>query len=199
MCVTMPRRDASSCRPTFDIRFRQARCINLKLSSKLPALSRLLLILFALCCTTSSQQTRGRETPQPGALALEVESRGASEVVVRLNSGGGRDWARVTRQIETGSAAWLHVADKLLDATDASRTGDLYFALSVALTHNAAGVLSMVGPKLPVEKVCSVPYIEPSPAVIRAYQSKARLALARVTSAELEPRKKACLSSVKTE
>ena len=191
----MPRRDASSCRPTSAIRFRQARCIDLKWSSKLPALSRLLLIVVALCCAISSPQTR--ETLRPGALALEVESRGASEVVARLNSGGGREWARVIRQIQTGSAAWLHVADKLLDATDASRTGDLYFALSVALTHNAAGVLGMVGPKLPVEKVCSIPYIEPSPAVIRAYQSKARLALGRVTSAELEQRKKACLSSVK--
>ena len=199
-CAMMPRPAASFCRQTFGTKSHRVRYINLKLFNRVCALSRLLLIIAALCSVAASEDgTNKATTIQPGGLAVEIESKGAAEVVHRLSSGSGRDWERVIHQIERGSSAWLGIAEKLLNGTDAGRTEDVHFALSLALTHNAPGVLGIVGSKLPIEKVCSVPYIEPSPAVVKRYKDEARLALGRVTSADLQARKKACLISIKAD
>lgn len=133
---------------------------------------------------------------EPKALSSEIDSQGAASVIKRLNSGNGEAWRHVIRKIKSGSPAWLEIAGKLLTSTDAGRTSDLYFALSLALTQNPTAVLSMVGPALPVEKVCSVPYIEPDEKTIRSHQAKVRAALQKVTSDKLATQKKDCLNSI---
>jgi len=160
----------------------------LKSYSSLRLFPRLVLAALALCSLACGQQAK--------AVSDEIDSKGAASVVKKLNSSNGSQWKALIRGIETGAPEWLVVARKLSTATDAGRTTDLYFALSLALTRNAEGVLSILGPNLPVEKVCTVPYIEPDEKTIRTYRLKARSSLRKVTSAELESKKKACLKAL---
>lgn len=160
-----------------------------------------LLLFVCLTCMLFSSMTRGPEVSaypsvESKAVLDDIDSHGVGYVVQKLSAGNGNQWRTVIRAIETGSPAWLDVAKRLLTATDAGRTTDLYFALSLALTRNADGVLSMVGPGLPIDNVCSVPYIEPDEKTIVAHRTKVHSALQKVTSAGLEPKKKACLKIV---
>src|SRR5277367_4734875 len=78
----------------------------------------------------------------PETLLTEIEEDGAAATIRTLNHGNANEWRHMLAQVETGSQSWLDVAIKLLAASDAGRTTDLYFALSIALTRNATGVLS---------------------------------------------------------
>ena len=155
-----------------------------------------LIIVATVLCPVEGQQRSSKSLAESNALLGNISSKGAAAVVKSLNRGNGGEWQRVIRNIETGSPAWLRVANKLLTATDAGRTSDVYFALSLALTRNAAGVLSMVGPNVLVDRICSVPYIEPDEKTVRTYRLRARSAISKVTSAGLDPQKKACLNAV---
>jgi hypothetical protein len=125
-----------------------------------------------------------------------IKANGASSVVKQLKSGRGEQWQAVVRNVETGSTAWLHVARQLLPATDAGNTESLYFALSLALTRNPEAVLPMVGPELPAGKICTVPYIEPSPKTEREHRAKVRAALTKVTKPDLAAQKETCLKEL---
>jgi hypothetical protein len=173
-----------------------AEIINLKSYASCPTFLRLVIVAVVLCPLTYSQKGGAKGVVEPKAIIDDIDSNGAAAVVRKLTAGNGSQWHDVIRGIEIGSPPWLDVAKKLLTATDAGRTTDLYFALSVALTRNAAGVLSMAGPDLPIEKVCSVPYIEPDEKTIRTHRTKVRTALRKVTSTELDSQKKACLSAI---
>jgi hypothetical protein len=161
----------------------------------------LLLASAAIVCTLWSpmvcgQQGSTKRVVEPKAVIDDIDSHGTASVVKKLNIGNGRQWRAVIAGIETGSPPWLAVARRLLTATDAGRTTDLYFALSLALTRNADGVLSLVGQDLPIDRVCSVPYIEPDEKTIVAHRIKVRAALQKVTSASLDSRKRACLEII---
>lgn len=155
-----------------------------------------LAVAIALCPLAYTQPGQARTPIQPASVIGDINAHGAAKVVEKLNAGGGSQWREVIRDIERGSPPWLDVAQKLLTGTDAGRTTDLYFGLSLALTRNAAGVLSLVGPDLPIADVCSVPYIEPDDKTIRTYRAKVHTALGKVTSSEFDTRKKACLEAV---
>jgi hypothetical protein len=157
---------------------------------------RLLVIISALCPVACGQSSANKQLPDYKAVITDIDSQGVASVVKELTAGNGRRWDSVIRAIESGSPGWLEVARKLLAATDAGRTADLYFALSLALTRNAAGVLSLVGPNLPIDRVCSVPYIEPDEKTVATHRIKVRSALRKVTSADLSSQKAACLSAV---
>ncbi len=157
---------------------------------------RLVAVALALFPLGYGQHQGARSLSDPKVILDDIESQGAAAVVKKLSAGNGSQWQYVIRRMETGSPAWLDVARKLLTVTDAGRTTDLYFALSLALTRNAAGVLSMVGPNLQVDRVCSVPHIEPDEKTIRTHRMNVRSALRKVTSAELDSQKKACLSAI---
>jgi hypothetical protein len=164
-------------------------------ASRSPLL-RILVAAFALCPVGCGQQDGAKSAVTPKAVADDIRSHGAAAVVKELNAGSGIRWHDVIRGIETGSTAWLDVAKMLLTATDAGRTTDLYFALSLALTRNANGVLLLVGPNLPIDTVCSVPQIEPDKKTVTAHRAKVHSALLNVKSADLEPLKKACLDAI---
>ena len=76
--------------------------------------------------------------------------------------------------------------------SDASYSEDLEFAVAVALAKNPAGVLRLQN--FPLDKVCDVPYLEPTDAVIHGFQAKTSSALATVNAPELQDRKKQCLA-----
>ncbi len=54
----------------------------------------------------------------------------------------------------------------------------------------------MTGPDLPLEQVCTVPFIEPSEKVIAIRKAKVHAALRRVIAQELQEKKAACLKSI---
>jgi hypothetical protein len=142
------------------------------------------------------QHTAAKNSADPRVIINDIDSQSAASVIEKLNAEKGSQWRDVIHGIETGSQDWLDVAKKLLTATDAGRTEDLYFALSLALTRNAAGVLSMVGAELSIDSVCSVPYIEPTEKTVRTHRARVRNALRKVMSGELASQKKACLSAI---
>jgi hypothetical protein len=161
-----------------------------------PKLLRLAVFSVVLCPLAHSQELGAKGAVEPKAVIDAIDSHGAAAVVRELSAGKGSQWDAVIHGIEMGTPVWLDVAKKLLKATDAGRTTDLYFALSLALTRNAAGVLSMAGPDLPIDRVCSVPYIEPDEKTIRTHRTRVRAALRRVTSTHLDSQKKACLNAI---
>ena len=155
-----------------------------------------LLVTAALCPFLFGQQQTAKPLVDSKSVTAQIEAQGAAAVVRKFTAGSGRQWHSVLHGIESGSPAWLEVARKLLTATDAGHTTELYFSLALALTRNAAGVLPMVGPNLPIEQVCSVPYIEPDSQTIDNHRKKVRAALEKVTSPELASQKAACLGAL---
>jgi hypothetical protein len=155
-----------------------------------------LLVTAALCPFIFGQKQSGKPFVDAKTVSAEIDSQGPAIVLKKFTSGSGRQWKTVLHGIESGSPAWLEVAAKLLTASDAGHTTDLYFSLAMALTRNAAGVLAMVGPNLPIKQVCSVPYIEPDAETIAKHRKKARAALEKVNSTDLASQKAACLAAL---
>jgi hypothetical protein len=178
------------------IRYPTAEITNLKSYASQRRFLRLLAVISMLGSIAGGQIIGNKEAPDSGAVIRQIESQGATSVVRELTAGNGKRWESVTRAIETGSQAWLDVANKLIVATDAGRTEELEFALSLGLTRNPVGVLSLVGPNLPIDRVCSVPYIEPDEKTVAIYRMKVKYALRKVTDPNLASRKAACLSAV---
>lgn len=129
-------------------------------------------------------------------LAGYIDKKGAKPVVKELTSGKGTAWQAVIRKIDQGSTEWLTVAAKLRTGTDAGNTEDLRVALAIALTHNAVGVLSMLGPNLTPTEVCTVPFIEPDANTVRMHKMRVREALQKVSSDRLASKKKDCLANL---
>jgi hypothetical protein len=155
-------------------------------------------VLVAACAVVYFGAGAAAETGRTTVASLErdIKANGAPAVVKKLKSGKSGRWRVTLREVESGDPAWLQVARQLLQATDAGSTEDLYFALSIALTRNAKGVLLMLGPDVPAGKICTVPYIEPSARVELEYRSKARAALAKVTGPDLASQKDICLKEL---
>src|SRR5664279_452404 len=106
-----------------------AEIINLKSYGSCPKFLRLVIVAGALCPLACPQVGVAGGVVEPEAIIDYIDSHGAAAVVRKLTSGNGSQWHDVIRGIEIGSPAWLDVAKKLLTATDAGRTTDLYFAL----------------------------------------------------------------------
>ncbi len=126
----------------------------------------------------------------------DIAVSGASSVVKQLRPGKGGSWQTVLRNVETGRTDWLSVAQELLKGTDAGNTESLYFAISLALSRNPEAVLPMLGPEIPVGKICTVPYIEPNEKTEREYRAKTRAALDKITQPDLAARKELCLKEL---
>ena len=69
-------------------------------------------------------------------------------------------------------------------------------SLAIALTRNPSGVLSLTGPNLSIEQVCTVPFIEPDEKTIREHKLKVKAALRQVTSEALSSKKQDCLKAI---
>ena len=124
----------------------------------------------------------------------EIKLGGAADVAKRIdaNESFGRS---VMNGIETGDSAWLEVADKITPASGAA-AATLSIALASALPHAPARVLSLLGPKYPVDDVCSIPFLKPEPTLITSYHDEAVAALGRVGSVQLIPVRDACVAAL---
>lgn len=138
----------------------------------------------------------GTASPTASELDKHIEHDGAKAVIQQLATGKQTAWNSVVKKIDIGTPEWLQVPGKLLKRSDAGTTEDLRISLAVALTHNPQGVLRMTGPDLPLEQVCTVPFIEPSEKVIAIHKAKVHAALRRVVAQELQEKKAACLKSI---
>jgi hypothetical protein len=86
--------------------------------------------------------------------------------------------------IATGDSVWLEVADKLTPAS-ASAEASLSIALASALPRSPGRVLRLLGPKYPVEEICTIPFLKPESTLITTYHDEAVAALSRVDSSSL--------------
>ena len=68
--------------------------------------------------------------------------------------------------------------------------------MAEALTKNPTAVLNYIGPEFPIEKICSVPFIEPSPAVVKKHIKAVEKALTPIPEGEHAALAKNCLTRV---
>ena len=156
-------------------------------------------VLLGAIVIASSGACAAAEAVRPltaASLERDIKANGAVVVVKQLKSRKGENWQKLVHKVESGNVEWLHVAGGLLKATDAGDTESLHFALSIALTRNAEGVLSLLGPEVPADRICTVPYIEPSAKEEEEYRTKARASIAKVLKPELALQKNACLKEL---
>lgn len=108
----------------------------------------------------------------------EIRLRGATNVARRIDDDEsfGRS---VMSGIATGDSAWLEVARRLTPAS-ASAAASLTIALASALPRAPGRVLTLLGPKYPVEDVCNIPFLEPESTLVTSYHDKAVTALSQV-------------------
>jgi hypothetical protein len=148
-------------------------------------------IFCALAIACAARQPGGPKITAQSVLD-SVKAKGPKTALRDYTSSSAQKWHFILKQIETGDSKWLIVAGELRAASDASYSEDLDFSVATALTKNPAGVLRLKNFEL--ERVCDVPYLEPSEKVVHDFQAKAGAALDTVKDADLQERKKKCRS-----
>jgi hypothetical protein len=145
------------------------------------------------------------QIPSAAALSAEIDTKGAKEVVNRLNSSpaaanGRNDWDRVTNQIWIGRSAYIRLARRLAQGTDAGTSEDLGISLAHALPLAPVAVLRVtdLGDRstLGVSRICGVPFIEGTIKGLPAYIRAAQASVGRVAAPELQEVKGACLKEL---
>jgi len=155
----------------------------------------LLAVSISMTCVAQTKPVHAGPTAK--RMLERIDRDGAKKVVDQLWATPKHgQWEYVVNQIQAGSDAWLDVAEKIQPGTDAGSADELMIVMSTALAHNPARVLSMIGPKFPLEEICTVPFIEPSRQVIVNHKARIHAALKRVDSRELEEKKAGCLKSI---
>jgi hypothetical protein len=161
-------------------------------------MKRLVLLAIFAAIAPFALATLAHAAPLPmqaAPLRAEVKAKGAKAVVQRLLRSNQFD--TMLRRIETGRADWLALAGDLRaekDATDASATSGLNDAVARALPISPAGVLELVAKGFAVEDLCTLPYIEPTPAVEKRYFARAKAAVKRVKMDALAQAATQCLA-----
>jgi len=140
-------------------------------------------VLLAMFGVTGCKDTRWTPSGSAELILAEIKLGGGPNVAKRVDADESFGRA-VMNGIATGDSAWLDVADKLTPAS-ASAEASLSIALASALPRSPIRVLALLGPKYPVEEVCSIPFLKPEPTLITTYHDEAVAALNRVDSASL--------------
>lgn len=155
---------------------------------------KLVLLSLILGITTECKDTAWTPSGSAEVVLSEIKLGGAASVAKRIdaNENFGRS---VMNGIETGDSAWLEVADKITPAS-AAAAATLAIALATALPHSPERVLAMLGPKYPVDDVCSIPFLKPEPTLITTYHDEALAALGRVRSVPLIQVRDACVATL---
>lgn len=155
---------------------------------------KLLLLSLILGITAECKDTAWTPSGSAEVVLSEIKLGGAASVAKRIdaNESFGRS---VMNGIETGDSAWLDVADKITPASGAA-AATLAIALATALPHSPERVLALLGPKYPVDDVCSIPFLKPEPTLITTYHDQAVAALRRVRSVPLIQVRDACVATL---
>jgi hypothetical protein len=150
---------------------------------------RKLVIVCCLAAAYAASQPAGAKITAQSVLD-GVRAKGPAAALKDYTAGSAQKWHFILKQIETGDSIWLTVASELRIASDASYSQDLDFSVATALTRNPSAVLRLKNFEL--ERVCDVPYLEPSVKVVHDFQAKASAALLTVKDADLQERRKKC-------
>jgi hypothetical protein len=98
-----------------------------------------------------------------------------------------------------GRAAYIALAPKLAEGTDAGTADDLGISLAHALPLSPNAVLRVIDPgngSIGVDVVCGVPFIEDTVKDLSGYIRKAKSRVGNVTTPELQSVKAACLEKL---
>lgn len=126
-------------------------------------------------------------------LSQEIEAKGAKAVVDSL----GDAFDDVLDHIDSGDPAWIALAPKLAQGTDAGNSEGLAIALAYALPKNPQAVLAVVTENdgvLAINRVCSIPFIEDTVKDRPAYKRNALHAVEAIKEPSLRKAKSNCLA-----
>lgn len=131
------------------------------------------------------------------ATKLRIKANGARRTAIELYQNSGA-WADFSKAVKSGDARALEAAAMLREESEGSATLELDIMASVALTKNPDKVLSYLDKPFPAQRVCSVPFIEPTPAQERQFQTDAEAALRKVKGPQAAKARR-CLRAIKAE
>lgn len=137
-------------------------------------------------------------------LSLPLSSKAVLESIEADGPKKTRDVLSKNKKLETsflkgissGEADWLVVAAKMRKVSDSGFTHGILIAMSEALTKNPVDVLKLIGPEFPIDKVCSVPFIEPSVARVKRHMKSVEKALKPIQDGPVAPLAKKCMTRV---
>jgi len=155
---------------------------------------RLIWLSLLLGAPSGCKDTAWTPSGSAEVVLSEIKLGGATNVAKRIdaNESFGRS---VMNGIETGDSAWLEVADKISPASGAAEAS-FAIALATALPRSPEKVLSLLGPKYPVENVCGIPFLKPEPTMITTYHDEAVAALEKVRRVPLTQVRDACVAAL---
>jgi hypothetical protein len=163
----------------------------LKKLARIHATSALLLLAFT-CSTVQAAEAPLSATD----IAERIQNHGAPATIRLLQSGNARGWKSVTSNISSGYTDWVQLAPALARGVDAASGEDLDYALSLALLKVPNLVIALLGTTFPTERICSVPFIEPTKAQARAFLRNAIKKVEAVRDEGLKSAREACLASL---
>jgi hypothetical protein len=107
------------------------------------------------------------------------------------------EWKGILARISDGNPHWLRFAPRLADTGNAAGGEGLRIALSNALQRNPDGVLGLIGPQFPAEKICTDNDIEPSAGDVEQFYAATIPAVAGVNVATLAAVRDVCLAALR--
>jgi hypothetical protein len=120
----------------------------------------------------------------------EIKLTGGESVSKRIDDDE-RFGRSVMTGVATGDTLWLQVASRLTLRSAAAETS-MEMALASALVHAPARVISMLGRKYPLEKVCSIPFLEADTTRVMAYHDSAAAAMTAISDTLLLAKRDSC-------
>lgn len=141
-------------------------------------------------------------SPDPSHVKSDLQHLPAKKVISNLKKRG--EFELILKRIDEGDAQWIALAPSLYKGTDAGDSEDIEIALATALPKNALAVLSALNGNTAIsegqpriDKVCGVPFIEPTDRFIQKYLKESTAALKAVSDEKLLPLAKKCLGYLK--
>ena len=130
--------------------------------------------------------------PSVQAVTEKLERDGPKRTVDALAAGDGAAWRAVVRGVARADPRWLALSVQLAPGTDAATSEELHAAFSDALAVAPARVLPLAPSAIALDRLCSVPLIEPTPAQVSGYRRAREMALAGVRSPALGAKAAEC-------
>ena len=150
--------------------------------------------LLSLIVATGCKESRWTPMGSAELVLSEIKLRGATGVSRRIDSD--ENFGRsVTNGVATGDSSWLEVAKEITPASAAAEAS-LSIALSSALNHAPARVLSLLGDKYPVEEVCGMPFLRADSLAVTSYYDSAASALRTVPDTSMRTVRDACSAAL---
>ena len=120
---------------------------------------------------------------------------GSTAIVRKLHTENAANWNMVMNKIAAGDAAWIEcAAEYIMPGADAGASEDIMISLAYGLQNNPRAVLIMSqGQGIPVDSICTLPFIEPDAGFVESYGKKTVAALGKVNEPRLAGSRNECL------